>query len=83
MAPKKVMSIVKSPPSSQSGLCSVLSAISETNSILTGSVASAASRVGLKESKAVVRDRKIVFWTPVMVWPSGFVKSHKKETLEY
>ena len=51
-----------------------LSVISETNSLLTGSVASAASRISLKESKALVRDRKIVFWTPVMVWPSGFVK---------
>lgn len=50
-----------------------LSVISETNSLLTGSVASAASRISLKESKAQVRDRKIVFWTPVMIWPSGFV----------
>jgi hypothetical protein len=57
--------------------------ISETSSLLTGSIASAASRISLKESKAVVRDRKIVFWTPVMVWPSGFVKQHKKETVEY
>ncbi len=57
--------------------------ISETNSLLTGSIASAASRISLKESKATVRDRKIIFWTPVMVWPTGFIKQHKKETLEY
>jgi len=46
-------------------------------------VSSAASKIPLKESKAVVRDRKIVFWTPVMIWPTGFVKVHKKETIEY
>ena len=55
-----------------------LSIISETSSLLTGSVASAASLISLKESKAVIRDRKIVFWTPVMIWPSGFVMRHKK-----
>ena len=60
-----------------------LSIISETSSPLTGSVASAASQISLKESKAVIRDRKIVFWTPVMIWPSGFVMRHKKETVEY
>lgn len=37
----------------------------------------------LKASKVTPRDRKIVFWTPVMIWPAGFVKVHKKETLEY
>jgi hypothetical protein len=57
--------------------------ISETSSLLTGSIASAASRISLKESKAAIRDRKIVFWTPVMIWPTGFIKQHKKETLEY
>jgi hypothetical protein len=60
-----------------------LSVISETSSLLEGSVASAASQAPLKESKTVVRDRKIVFWTPVMVWPTGFIKKHQKETLEY
>ena len=69
--------------SSKSATSRELSVISETGSLLTGSVASAASRAGLKESKAAVRDRKIVFWTPVMIWPSGFVKAHKKETLDY
>ena len=48
-----------------------------------GSVSSAASRVPLKESKAVIRERKIIFWTPVMTWPTGFSKEHKKETVEY
>ena len=24
-----------------------------------------------------------MFWTPVMVWPQGFFKPHKKETVEY
>ena len=24
-----------------------------------------------------------MFWTPVMLWPTGFVKTHKKETIEY
>jgi hypothetical protein len=57
--------------------------ISETSNILEGSVSSAASKIPLKESKAVVRDRKIVFWTPVMIWPAGFVKTHRKETMEY
>ena len=60
-----------------------LSVMSETSSLLSGSVASLASKAPLKESKAVIRDRKIIFWTPVMVWPAGFVKSHKKETVEY
>ena len=57
--------------------------ISETSSLLTGSVASAASRISLKESKVTIRDRKIVFWTPVMIWPTGFAKSYKRETVEY
>ena len=51
--------------------------------MLMGSVASAAAKVPLKTSKAAVRDRKIIFWTPVMVWPAGFAKVHKKETIEY
>ena len=46
-------------------------------------MSSAASKLPLKESKAAVRDRKIVFWTPVMIWPTGFVKTHRKETVEY
>jgi len=49
--------------------------------MLVGSVASAASKVPLKASKITVRDRKIVFWTPVMIWPAGFTKAHKKETI--
>lgn len=57
--------------------------ISETSSLLSGSISSAAAKVPLKVSKAVARDRKIIFWTPVMVWPSGFIKAHKKETVEY
>jgi hypothetical protein len=57
--------------------------ISETSNLLEGSVSSAASKIPLKESKASVRDRKIVFWTPVMIWPTGFIKVHKKETVEY
>ena len=73
----------RKPNSSASDSRTELSVISETNSLLTGSIASAASRIVLKESKAVVRDRKIVFWTPVMIWPSGFVMRHKKETVEY
>ncbi len=24
-----------------------------------------------------------MFWTPVMIWRAGFIKSHKKETVEY
>jgi len=62
---------------------SSLSVISETSSMLVGSVASAASKVPLKTSKITVRDRKIVFWTPVMIWPAGFAKKHAKETVQY
>ena len=57
--------------------------ISESSNILEGSVSSAASKIPLKESKAVIKDRKIVFWTPVMIWPTGFIKAHQKETVEY
>ena len=57
--------------------------ISETSSLLSGSVSSAAAKAPLKESQAQVRERSIVFWTPVMVWPQGFFKLHKKETVEY
>ena len=60
-----------------------LSVISETSSLLSGSIASAAAKAPLKASKVTVRDRKIVFWTPVMVWPAGFAKVHKKETVQY
>lgn len=60
-----------------------MSVISEPSNILEGSVSSAASKIPLKESKAVVRDRKIIFWTPVMIWPTGFIKTHRKETMEY
>ena len=59
------------------------SVISETSSLLSGSVSSAAAKAPLKVSKTVVRDRSIVFWTPVMIWPTGFVKTHKKQTIEY
>ena len=62
---------------------SQLSVISETSSLLVGSVSSAAAKAPLKENKTVVRDRSIVFWTPVMVWPTGFFKAHKKQTIEY
>ena len=58
-----------------------LSVISETSSLLVGSVASAASKAPLKPSKVVIRDRKIIFWTPVMLWPAGFAKVHKKEVV--
>ena len=83
MPPSKRRPNVISSGLNASASSSELSVISETSSLLTGSVASAASQISLKESKAVVRDRKIVFWTPVMIWPSGFVKKHKKETVEY
>jgi hypothetical protein len=46
-------------------------------------VASAAAKAPLKASKTIVRGRSIVFWTPVMLWPTGFIKTHKKETIEY
>ena len=46
-------------------------------------MASAAAKAPLKASKVIVRDRKIIFWTPVMIWPAGFAKAHKKETVEY
>ena len=59
------------------------SVVSDTSSLLAGSVASAAAKAPLKASKTIVRDRSIVFWTPVMLWPTGFVKTHKKETIEY
>ncbi len=58
-----------------------LSVISETSSLLVGSVASAASKAPLKPSKVLIRDRKIIFWTPVMLWPAGFAKVHKKEVV--
>ena len=60
-----------------------LSVVSDTSSLLSGSVSSAAAKAPLKVSKTIVRDRSIVFWTPVMVWPAGFLKAHKKETIEY
>ncbi len=59
------------------------SVVSQTSSLLSGSVSSAAAKAPLKVSKTVVRDRSIVFWTPVMLWPAGFIKAHKKETIEY
>ena len=46
-------------------------------------MSSVAAKVPLKMSKTIVRDREIVFWTPVMVWPTGFLKAHKKETILY
>ena len=60
-----------------------MSVVSETSSLLSGSVSSAAAKAPLKVSKTIVRDRSIVFWTPVMLWPTGFIKTHKKETIEY
>jgi hypothetical protein len=59
------------------------SVVSDTSSILSGSVSSAAAKAPLKVSKTIVRDRCIVFWTPVMLWPAGFAKAHKKQTIEY
>ena len=46
-------------------------------------MASAAAKVPLKASKVIVRDRRIIFWTPVMIWPGGFTKAHRKETIDY
>ena len=46
-------------------------------------MSSAAAKAPLKVSKTIVRDRSIVFWTPVMLWPAGFAKAHKKQTIEY
>jgi hypothetical protein len=54
---------------------------SDTSSLLSGSVSSAAAKAPLKVSKTIVRERSIVFWTPVMVWPTGFLKAHKKYPL--
>lgn len=59
------------------------SLVSNSNSLLLGSVASASAQAPLKVSKTIVRDRSIVFWTPVMIWPLGFLRAHKKETIEY
>jgi len=59
------------------------SVVSETSSLLAGSVSSAAAKAPLKVSKTIVRDRSIVFWTPVMVWPTGFLRAHKRQTIEY
>lgn len=58
--------------------------ISESGfSIFEGSIPSAASKRVLKESKIIERERKAIFWTPVMVWPTGFLKKHAKEVKEY
>jgi len=47
-------------------------------------LASAAAKAPLKASRAaVVKEKKIIFWTPVMVWPAGFTRVHKKETVHY
>ena len=68
--------------SSASSSCSI-SVFSDKSSLLSGSVSSAAANVPLKVSNTVVREKSIVFWTPVMLWPSGFTKVHKKQTIEY
>ena len=92
MAPKSKATALHSKPSESrigndtdsqqsKGSSSNLSVISETSSMLVGSVASAAAKAPLKSSKVIVRDRKLVFWTPVMIWPAGFAKVHKKETI--
>ncbi len=61
-----------------------LDVISESSaSIFEGSVPSAASQRSIKESKVTERERKATFWTPVMVWPTGFIKKHSKEVKEY
>jgi len=51
--------------------------------MLEGSVASAAAKAPLKTSKVTVRDRKLIFWTPVMMWPSGFTRVHKRTVMQY
>lgn len=76
---------VNAPNSDQASVSSIKSksVISEASSLLSGSVSSAAAKAPLKVSKTIVRDRSIVFWTPVMLWPTGFLKTHKKQTIEY
>ena len=71
--------------SEQSSISSIKSksVVSETSSLLAGSVSSAAAKAPLKVSKTIVRERSIIFWTPVMIWPTGFLKAHKKQTIEY
>jgi hypothetical protein len=83
MAPKLKKANATIAETSLGGSNSGISAVSETSSLLSGSVSSAAAKVPLKVSKTIVRDRSIVFWTPVMVWPTGFIKAHKKMTIEY
>ena len=83
MAPKLKKVNVTVVDLSETSSNKALSVVSETSSLLSGTVSSAAAKAPLKVSKTIVRDRSIVFWTPVMVWPLGFVKSHKKQTVEY
>ena len=52
-------------------------------SLLEGSVVLSASLNEIKESALKDRDRKIIMWTPVLLWPTGFPKIHKKETKVY
>ena len=83
MAPKLKKATVRAVDLSAAGSSNGQSVASDTSSLLSGSVSSAAARAPLKVSKTIVRDRSIVFWTPVMLWPLGFVKPHKKQTIEY
>lgn len=51
---------------------------------MSSSVASAAAKAALKVSKAgKVKERRVIFWTPVMIWPAGFTRCHKKEVVCY
>jgi hypothetical protein len=83
MAPKLIRSNVTAKAEGSVLSSSGTSVVSDTSSLLSGSVSSAAAKAPLKVSKTIVRDRSIVFWTPVMVWPTGFAKAHKKQTIEY
>jgi len=68
---------------SSSNRLDVASAASQSSSMLEGSVASAAAKAPIKASKVKVRERKLIFWTPVMIWPSGFTRVHKKTVMHY
>ena len=83
MAPKAKNPLTTVPPQASVSSSKSFSSVSESSSLLSGSVSQAASQAPLKVSKTIVRDRSIVFWTPVMIWPTGFIKVHKKETIEY
>ena len=83
MAPKVKKTDATAAEQRSAGSNKDMTFVSETSSLLSGSVSSTSAKAPLKVSKTIVRDRCIVFWTPVMVWPTGFLKAHKKETIEY